>query len=120
MSRNKQRGTRWESAIVAYLRDNGWRYADRLPLSGARDRGDVTLGNGSPLVIEAKNAARIELAAWVDEANTEADNASEHRAWEAEHIGVVWVHRKGKADPADGYVVMDGATFLHLLRSADY
>lgn len=118
MSRNRAKGTRWESAIVDYLRSCGWSFADRVPLSGAKDRGDVALNNGSPLVIEAKNANRIELSTWVDEANDESDHA--YDAFNLEHIGVVWAHRKGSASPADGYVVMDGATFVQLLKDAGY
>jgi hypothetical protein len=112
VSSAKQRGTRWESAIVGYLRDEGWPYADRVPLSGNRDRGDVTLGPGSP-VIEAKHARAVDLAGGVDEAETERVNA-------AAAVGVVWHHRRGKGSPADGYVTMTGATFVRLLRQAGF
>ena len=112
MSAGKQKGTRWESAIVNFLRDHGFTWADRVPLSGSRDRGDVTLGPGSP-VIESKNQARHSMAEWLDEANAEAANA---RA----PFGVVWAHRRGKGSPGDGYVVMDGATFVLLLRMAGW
>lgn len=112
MSAAKAKGTRWESAVVAFLRDHGFTYADRVPLSGSRDRGDVTVGPGSP-VIEAKNQARHSIAEWLDEANAEAAHA---RA----PFGVAWFHRRGKGSPGDGFVVMDGATFALLLREAGY
>ena len=112
MSASKAKGTRHESAIVAFLREHGFTWADRVPLSGARDRGDVTLGPGSP-VIEAKSQNRISLAEWLDEANAEAVNA---RA----PFGVVWAKRRGKGSPGDGYVVMDGRTFVLLLREAGF
>jgi hypothetical protein len=112
MSASKAKGTRHESAIVTFLRDHGFTYADRVPLSGSRDRGDVTLGPGSP-VIEAKNQSRHSFSEWLDEANTEASNA---RA----PFGVVWAKRRGKSSPGDGYVVMDGHTFALLLREAGY
>ena len=112
MSAGKQKGTRHESAIVAFLRAHGFTYADRVPLSGNRDRGDVTVGPGSP-VIEAKNQNRHSLAEWLDEANVEAHNAGAP-------FGVVWAKRRGKGSPGDAYVVMDGNTFALLLREAGY
>lgn len=112
MSAGKAKGTRHESAIVNFLREHGFTYADRVPLSGSRDRGDVTVGPGSP-VIEAKNQARHSFAEWLDEANAEAHNA--HAPF-----GVVWAHRRGKGSPGDGYVVMDGNTFVQLLQEAGY
>lgn len=112
MSANKAKGTRHESAIVTFLREHGFPWADRVPLSGKSDRGDVTVGPGSP-VIEAKNQARHSWAEWLDEANQEAANA---RA----PFGVVWAHRRGKGSPGDGYVVMDGNTFVELLHQAGY
>ncbi|WP_372730052.1 hypothetical protein [Nocardioides sp.] len=112
MSAGKAKGTRHESAIVAFLQAHGFTYADRVPLSGSRDRGDVTVGPGSP-VIEAKNQARHSFAEWLDEANQEAANA---RA----PFGVVWAKRRGKGSVGDGYVVMDGNTFALLLQQAGY
>ena len=111
MSRERAKGTAWETALVKWLRANGFPHAERRALHGAHDQGDVT---GIPgLVVEAKHAARVELAAWVDEANDEADNAGAA-------LGVAWFKRRGKASPGDAFVVMDGATFAHLLRLAGY
>lgn len=113
MTRNRatarQAGTKWESAIVEALRLAGWDACERRRLSGAKDKGDIA---GVPgVVIEAKNTARLDLAGAVDEANTERENA------DAEH-GVAWIKRKGRTSPAHGYVVMDGYTFMNLLREA--
>lgn len=114
MARNrasaKQAGTRWESAIVKTLIDYGFPHAERRRLSGACDKGDIA---GVPgVVIEAKNTASYDLAAAVGEANVEALNANAP-------IGVAWFKRKGKPSPLDGYVVLDGATFLRLLQEDD-
>ena len=105
---SKIKGRAWESAIVDYLRPS-FPTAERRALAGAADLGDIT-GISPQLVIEAKNAARIELAAWLDEATAEAANA---RA----DIGVVWAKRRGRSSPGAGYVVMDGATFAAILRA---
>lgn len=112
MSANKARGTRWESACVTFLREHGFPWADRVPLSGARDRGDVTVGPGSP-VMEMKSQNRHSLAEWLDEAQQEAQNA---RA----PFGVVWFKRRGKASAGDGFVLMDGHSLVLLLQQAGY
>ncbi len=111
MNRSKARGTAWETAIVTYLRLHGWAHAERRALAGNVDRGDIA---GLPaVVIEAKNAKTINLAGWLDEANTERDNDNAD-------LGVVWFKRRGRVSPEHGYVVMDGETFLKLLTAAGY
>ncbi len=111
MSAGKRKGTAWESAIVAFLKGEGWPHAERRALAGSADRGDIAGVVG--VVIEAKSAARVELAAWLDEANAEAVN-------DRARIGAVWFKRRGKTSPRDGFVLMDGQTFATLLREAGY
>ena len=107
----KQAGTAWETAIVRTLVERGWVHAERRRLAGAADKGDIA---GIPgIAIEAKNTNRLALSEAVDQANLEAANAG------AAH-GIAWLKRKGKTSPLDGYVVMDGATFLNLLKEAGY
>jgi hypothetical protein len=111
MSASKEKGTRWETAIVQFLRENGVPHAERRALNGSKDRGDVA---GIPgVVIEAKSAARVTLAAWMDEAT--AERANDHA-----DVGVVWIKRVGKTSPGAGYVIMDGDQLMRLLRSAGY
>ena len=111
MSRAKQRGTAWETAVVNYLQTSGWPHAERRALNGNTDRGDIT---GLPGVcIEAKSAARVELGEWLKEMLTEKTNA---RA----DVGAVWIKRRGKTSPGDAYVVMDGRQFVQLLKEAGW
>lgn len=111
MSRSRAKGTAWESQIVRYLQDRGWPYVERRALNGSVDRGDIT---GIPLVmIEAKAAKAITLAAWADETTAEKANAGAH-------IGALWVKRRGRSSPADAYVVLTGDDFTALLKSAGY
>lgn len=111
MSANKRKGTAWETRIVDYLRGCGWPHVERRALNGAKDRGDVA---GIPgVVIEAKSAARVELAAWLDEARREQAN-------DRADLGVVWFKRARKSDAGSGYVLMDGETFADLLKKAGY
>jgi len=111
MSASKRKGTGWESAVVDYLRTHGAPHAERRALNGAKDRGDIA---GIPgVVIECKNAARTELAAWVDEAQAEAANDNAR-------IGFAWLKRRGKTSPGSGFVVMTGDTLVRLLVDAGY
>jgi hypothetical protein len=106
-----KKGPHWEARIVAYLRDHGVPHAERRVMGGGSDRGDVA---GIPgVVIEAKNVASLQLAAWVDEAEAERVN-------DRADVAVVWHHRRGKTSPADGYVTMTGAALVHLLTEAGY
>lgn len=120
MTRNrasaKKAGTSWESEIVRALVAAGWPHAERRRLAGALDRGDIAGVAG--VVIEAKNTNRLELAAAVDEARAEAGNDNTG-VFGVSH-GVAWLKRKGKTAAEDGYVVMDGRTFMALLKEAGY
>ena len=112
-NRSKATGTRFESSIVTYLKDNGWPHADRLTLSGAQDRGDIRLGDGLAVVIEAKAHKSYTIPEWLREAERERVNASAD-------IGAVWMKLNGHAKAEDGAVVMTPATFLDLLFQAGY
>lgn len=107
---SKAKGTAAESAVVNYLRE-WWPHAERRALAGSADKGDVT---GIPsVVIEIKNAAKLAFGPWLKEAEVERINAKAS-------LGVVWAKRRGKTDPADWFVVMDGRTFTRLLREAGW
>lgn len=109
MSASRRKGTSWESRIVDYLREQGWPHVERRALGGAKDRGDIA---GIPgLVIEAKSAARVDLAGWMSEAEQERIN-------DGAEMAVVWAKRKGRSSASAGYVVMDGCTFVALLEAA--
>jgi hypothetical protein len=110
MSANKQRGTRWETAIVDFLAPM-FPHVERRALRGAKDRGDIAGIPGA--VIEAKSAARTDLSGWLNEAQHEGRNA-------AARVAVVWFKRRGKASAGDGYVLMDGHTFAYLLKEAGW
>jgi hypothetical protein len=111
VSANKAKGTKWESAIVAFLRDRGFTYAERRALSGSSDKGDLT---GIPgLVVEAKHVARTDLSGWLDEAEQERDNANAD-------VGLVWIKRRAYTSPGRAYVVMSGDDLVWLLKAAGY
>lgn len=111
MSRAKQKGTAWETAIVRYLAENGATHTERRALKGNKDCGDIA---GIPgVVIEAKAATGMRLAEWLDE--TEAERVNDGAA-----VGACWIKRRGKTSPGAGYVLMSGAQLVALLQAAGY
>lgn len=77
MSRQKQKGTAFESAIVEYLQNNLCDATiERRALNGTRDRGDISgvVFCGERMVLECKNENRMRLAEYMREAETEASN----------------------------------------------
>ena len=93
---SKSKGTSAETACVRWFRLNGFTGADRQPLRGNRDAGDLDLAPG--LVAEIK-AYRLplgtptagQLAAWLDQADMEKVNAG------ARHCPLI-VKRPGTTD----------------------
>lgn len=106
---SRQKGTAGETAIVNYLRDQGFAACERRALNGRADRGDIAGIHST--VIEAKKANKIELAAWLAELAVEMRNDNAR-------FGAVWAWRRGKTNPADWYVVMPGHVFVDLLKEA--
>ena len=103
---SKQKGTAFETAIVGYLREHGFPYAERRALHGNHDRGDVA---GVPgWVLELKAEKKIDLAGYVAEVEVERVN-------DGAQFGAAVVKRRGKPT-RDAYVVMDLASFCELIR----
>lgn len=107
---SKQKGTAWETALVAWLSQNGFVHAERRALAGSNDRGDVT---GIPGVcVEAKSCKRHELGPWLDETVQEAIAGAD--------IPVLAVKRRGKGDPGDSFAIMRVSDLAALLVEAGY
>jgi len=100
-SRNK--GKRAELAVAAWLRKNGWQAATTRATSGAQQGDDLVTDTG--LSWEVKDHARLELAAWIDQATGNADGKP----------AVVIHKRRGVGSPDGWYVTMTGADLLRLL-----
>ncbi len=98
----KAAGTRMERVTSDYLRDAlGIEFIDRKALSGSRDTGDIggVRAHDQRVVIEVKDCSRMELSAWVKEAEIEAVN-------DGALCGLVVAKRRGVADPAQQYVFL--------------
>lgn len=76
-NRSKNRGTAWETAVVKYLRENGFPGAERRALSGSNDKGDITVCPG--IIAECKDWADYgdgDVADWWKQTATERKNAN--------------------------------------------
>lgn len=109
----KAKGRDAENFAVALIQAVGWPHAERRRLAGSKDRGDIT---GIPkVVLEVKSGARLDLAGWLRETETERVN-------DGANIGALIVKLKGmgEAKVADWPVMLPLGQFLRLLREAGY
>ena len=119
MSRQKDKGTRYETAVLDYLRA---RIGDpegmihREALHGNADEGDIKglYIHTRSLILECKNKKRFALADWMDQARQEAANAGSD-------YGMVVFHRPGMGvtHMGDQYVLMDLDTLARLAGAED-
>lgn len=93
VNKPKMKGTMAESAVVSFLRTQGFPYAERLALQGGKDRGDIT---GIPgICIEVKNTQTYTLSSWLREAMVEKENAGADFAFVAAKPRLIGVTRVG-------------------------
>ena len=111
MSKNRSKGTSFETLITRFMKDNGFPMAERRALHGNLDKGDIN--PGVPLVIECKAAKRHELSNWLQQTEQERINA------EADY-GVLVVKRQGHGTAHEQYAVMKFGDILRLLKQAGY
>lgn len=104
MSKQRQRGTSFESMVVDWLNERmGTDEFHRLGMGGTHDEGDVwgLFSHGKRVVCECKNHRAMALSEWLDEAEAERGNA--------DALASVVVHkRKGRGAKSFGetYVTM--------------
>jgi hypothetical protein len=110
VSKERRKGSTFEVAIVTYLREHGFPFAERAYGAGRPDdRGDI---DGVPgWVLEAKCHREIDLAGWVTEATAEATNARSH-FWAV-------IAKRRNRPVSDAYVIMSLSQFARLLAEED-
>ena len=109
-SKSKRKGSQAERQVVAWLKANGYKYADRRLAGATLDKGDIS---GVPgVTIEIKNHAKLDLAGWTAELEVEIANDG---AW----TGVVIHKRKGKGDVGEWYATMPAKVWIALLNKAN-
>lgn len=111
LSKSKQKGTAAETAVVKYLKENGFTQVERRALQGSLDKGDISGIEG--LVIEVKDHKKMILSEWMKELEVEIDNAFAE-------TGVVIHKRRGKGDVGEWYASMPVYVYLNLLRELGY
>jgi hypothetical protein len=111
MSKQRAKGTMFETAVAQFLRENGFPHAERRALSGTYDKGDLT---GMPgLVIECKNHKELSFSEWLRETEVERQNADAD-------FGVLVVKRRGIWDAGQSYAVLPLEAMARLLKQAGY
>ena len=111
MSKSKQKGTAAETAVVRYLQEQGFPYAERRALHGNLDKGDIT-GCG-PIVFEVKDHAKITIPAWLKELEEEVANAKAE-------AGAVVAKKRGTLKVGEWYAIMPVSALVKLLKEAGY
>lgn len=105
-SPEKQKGDRAERAVLEFLRRHGFD-AHRIRAGSPDDIGDLELD--PDLVLEVKDRGKIDLPAWLR--NLAVQKANKDAAF-----GVVIVKKRGSSDPLEWGFVLDGPTFVNVLR----
>lgn len=111
MSKERAKGTNFETFIVNYLKQF-YSQAERRTLHGIHDKGDIT-GTDPRLVWECKNQKILNFSTWLHEAEAERINANAE-------LGMVVCKRKGYGDPADQYAVLKLQDLITILKKAGY
>lgn len=93
---SRRKGAGHERDVIKWLRARGRPHVERRIPGMADDRGDLTGWPG--VVVECKNAARIELGSWLTQLEAEMVVA------EAD-TGVLVIKRRGMTDPGRYYAV---------------
>lgn len=118
MSRSKNLGTEHETRIVAWLVRHGWPHAKRITLKGDADEGDIHLGDGIRVAVEAKTyfastKSPLMLSKWMKEVEEEIENSGAK-------TGFAVLKRPGTTDVGQFYAVMTMERMAELLAKAGY
>ena len=111
----KQAGARFARVIADGFKENGFRFADKKPLYGAKDRGDIggvhTL-SGDAVTIEVKDyGGQFQVGTWLKE-------VAEERVNDRGIAGIVIAKRRGKTDPMDQVCFMEVRDLMALLTGS--
>lgn len=108
----KKAGSSFERLCADYLRDNWDDRIDRRVKTGSIDKGDIAnfRVNGHRIVLECKDETKYDFNNAINEAQAEAVN-------DGAVVGFALVKRRGKASPADQFVVSTLSDFLNFLKT---
>ena len=103
-AKERRKGNSAERAVVHTLRQWGWEAITSRSSNGTQDGMDII--SDCPLAIEVKNQVRLDLSAWVKQANENA----------MDKVPVVWHKKRGESNPENWYVTMEGVELMKLLE----
>lgn len=115
---NRRRGKGFERELLSGARELGLDM-ERTRDTGRLDEGDLLLRMGDlRIVVEAKNAARMDAAGFLTEAQAEAGHYAARRGLDPAQVhGVAVVKRRGKGWQ-DAYALLTVRDYLRLARLA--
>jgi hypothetical protein len=135
-NKSKSIGTKAESIVVEVAKRNGFPFARRSTLSGALDKGDVHLGDGTSTIIEVKGGKQCvsltpaKMHKWMKETRAEIANSgsdygflvtqragygiAKAESWFA-HVPAELVNDEYVADGVD-YITCELVVILGILR----
>lgn len=100
---SRRKGNAAEVAVVNALKARGIAATTTRNVRGG-SQGGADIACDLPVAVEVKNCAKVELAAWVDQARSQADDC-----W-----GAVVHKRPRKADAGDWYLTMTLGDFVEM------
>jgi hypothetical protein len=113
---SKNKGTAAETAVVRWAREHGYPHADRQPLRGNRDAGDIALCPG--VIVEVKNRRLAtgvptagDLTEWMRQTELEREVA---RA----DVGILVVKRGGTTDPGRWFAYVTAWTIADIITGS--
>lgn len=110
MSRQSRAGNAFAEKVAAFLREEGFPYAERRVLYGANDRGDLT---GTPgITWQVKATKDIDLAEGTKEANQQAANNGD--------VVRILVNKGRRKPVADAYGTLPLWLLTLVLRAAGF
>jgi hypothetical protein len=108
---SKQKGTSAETAVVKYLKLNGFPKTERRSLSGALDKGDIS--GIQDVCLEIKDHKAMNLSGWVKELEVEMKNSQAL-------TGAVIHKKRGTLNVGEWYATMPTEVYINLLIEAGY
>lgn len=110
---SKAKGYGAENAVVKYLRENGYPYAERRRAGASKDTGDI-VGVSPGLILEVKNHARLAIPEWLRQLDDERD-VFDPPAW----AGTLVIKPRGVTDVGEWWSVMRFRHFLELIDEVE-
>ena len=116
-NKSKAIGTEWETRLVEYLRPR-MGVAERLTIAGVNDQGDLWFPHGGHYyVVEAKAEKKIDLSAYVTEAEREAFHFAKARGIPEHLVHPMAIVKRRNYPVGKAYVVHTLDSYIREVKS---